>query len=163
LDTTRGLLTEYSLSNPTPSRITGIDNALTLALAGNRAWFTELTANCVGYVDPAYTPDFALSNFSNADVNLRPGNSLNVTAVLSRQSSKPLTVLFADTENYTSLPQGIAMAYSMERLASSPDSEVFVVKFTAARTIPPGDYTLLVTVTDGLTNQGAYLRLHVRS
>jgi hypothetical protein len=62
------LLTEYSLSNPPANKTAQIDNALTFALGKDKVWFTELTANYIGYVvqdRPLLTTDKLRSVVSN--------------------------------------------------------------------------------------------------
>jgi len=159
IDTARGLLTEYSLSDPPASNITRIDNALTFALGKDKVWFTELTANYVGYLDAAYQPNFTISAPNISNVKLKPGESVNVTLTVNGESSKPLTIQFADTENYTSRPQMILMTTNTTEIQPSNSQQTIQVTITAEKTLPPGNYTLLVTVTDQLINQGAYINL----
>jgi virginiamycin B lyase len=161
LDADRGLLTEYSLSDPPANRITGIDNALTFALGKDRVWFTELTANYVGYVDASYQPTFIVSQASNSKLKLRPGASVNVTFVVSGESTKPLKVQFADTENVTGRPRRIMMNANATEIQSLNGQKDILVSVTADKTLPLGNYMLLVTVTDGSTSQGVYLKLQV--
>jgi len=158
-DTERGLLTEYSLSNPPASKISGIDNALTFALAKDRVWFTELTANYVGYVDAAYKPNFTISQASNSDINLKPGGRVIVTFTVSGKSTAPITVQFADTEDITGRPQRIIMNVNITEIQSLNGRETILVSVTAERSLPPGNYTLLVDISNGLVDQGAYLRV----
>ena len=158
-DTERGLLTEYSLSNPPASKISGIDNALTFAIAKDRVWFTELTANYVGYVDAAYKPNFTISQASNSDINLKPGGRVIVTFTVSGKSTAPITVQFADTEDITGRPQRIIMNVNITEIQSLNGRETILVSVTAERSLPPGNYTLLVDISNGLVDQGAYLRV----
>jgi virginiamycin B lyase len=160
VDTARGLLTEYSLSNPASSRITGIDNALTFSLDNNRVWFTELTGNSVGYVDASYEPNFHIS-VTSSTIKLKAGQRVNVTFAVQGQSGSPLTVKFADSESYTSEPKEIILNTTTMEIPQLSGQKELLVSIMADQAIPPGDYTLLVTVTDGLVNQGVYLRLQV--
>jgi streptogramin lyase len=159
IDTARGLLTEYSLSDPPASNITSIGNALTFALGKDKVWFTELTANQVGYLDASYQPNFTISPPNISNIKLKPGESVNVTFTINGQSAKPLTIQFADTENYTSRPQKIVMNATQTEIRSLTSQDVFVVTITTDKTLQPGNYTLLVTVTDQLTYQGTYIKL----
>ena len=160
IDTVHGLLTEYSLSDPPASNITSIGNALTFALGKDKVWFTELTANQVGYVDASYQPNFTVT-ISNSSIKLKPGKTVNVTLTVNGQSAKPLTVQFADTENYTSRPQRIVMNATQTEIRSLTGQEILVVTVTTDKTLQPGNYTLLVTVTDQLTYQGTYIKLQL--
>jgi virginiamycin B lyase len=161
LDPANGLLTEYSLSDPPASRIVRIDNAITFALGKDKVWFTELTANYVGFVDAAYKPNFTISTPSNSILKLKPGVSVSIRFNVSGQSSNPLTVQFADTENVTGRLQRILMKTNMTEIPSLNARKEILVTITADKALSPGSYTLLVTVTDGLVNQGAYLKLQV--
>jgi virginiamycin B lyase len=163
LDAKNGLLTEYSLSDPPPTRITGIDNALTFSLGDGKAWFTELTASYVGYVEVAYKPNFKISTPSTSTIKLKPGATVNVTLTVSGQSQKPLTFLFADTENFTGRPQKITMNSNVTQIESLDGQKTVVLKVAANESLTAGRYTLLVTVTDGLVDQGAYLELEIEA
>ena len=163
IDTEHSLLTEYSLSDPPASRIIGIDNALTFSLSGGKVWFTELTANYIGYVDASYRPTYKISQASSSSIKLKPGGSANVTFTVSGESRSPITILFADTENDAGRPQRILMTANVTEIPSLNDRETVLVNVTADRSLQIGDYTLLVTFTDGLVNQGAYVRLQVAS
>jgi len=163
IDTGHSLLTEYSLSDPPASKIIGIDNALTFALGNGKVWFTELTANYVGYVDTSYRPTFTISQPSNSDIKLRPGGNFNLTFTISGKSPAPLTIQFADSENFTGRPQRILMNANVTEIRFLNGQETILVNLAADPTLRFGDYTLLVTLTDGLINQGAYLKLRVVS
>jgi virginiamycin B lyase len=161
LDAEHGLLTEYSLSDPPASRVTGIDNALTFALGKDKVWFTEATANYVGFVDAAYRPTFTISPANNPNIKLRPGGNINVTFTISGQSEQPLMVQFADTENATGRPQGILMNADVTQIQSLDGQKEILVDVTADKTLSVGSYMLLVTVTNGSTNECAYLKLQI--
>jgi streptogramin lyase len=163
IDAEHSLLTEYSLSDPPASRIIRIDNALTFSLGGGKAWFTELTANYVGYVDASYRPTYEVSQASSSNIKLKRGANANLTFTVSGESNSPIAVLFADTENVTGRPQRILMAANVTEIQSLKGQETVLVNVTADRMLQIGDYTLLVTFTDGLVNQGAYLKLQVGS
>ena len=163
IDTEDSLLSEYSLSNPPASRIIGIDNALTFSLGGGKAWFTELTANYVGYVDASYRPTYKISQVSSSNIKLKPGGNTNLTFTVSGESNSRIAIQFADTENVTGQPQRILMTANVTEIQSLNGRETVFVNVTVDRSLQIGDYTLLVTFTDGLVNQGAYLKLHVVS
>jgi hypothetical protein len=160
IDTVHGLLTEYSLSDPPASNITSIGNALTFALGKDKVWFTELTANQVGYVDASYQPNFTVTT-PNSSIKLRPGENVNVTLTINGQSAKPLTVQFADTENYTSRPERIIMNATQTKIRSLTGQYILIVTVATDKGLRPGNYTLLVTVTDQLTYQGTYIKLQL--
>jgi len=158
IDTARGLLTEYSLSNPPANKTSQIDNALTFALGGSRVWFTELTANYVGYIDATYKPPFSVY-ITQPRVALTAGDNVSTTLVVSGASTSPLKIRIADTENFTSIPFRINVITN-ETLIRLSNGEAMID--TTIRTDPrlePGCYTLLLTVTNGSINQGAYVWL----
>ena len=161
LDAAHSLLTEYSLSDRLANKTIGIDNALTFALAKDRVWFTELTANYVGYVNATYKPNFTISPANNPTISLGPGGNISMKFTVSGQSSKPLSIQVADTEGVTGRPQRIIMNSSVPEIQQLNGQETILVNVTADRTLPAGDYTLLVDVTDGLVSQGAYIELEV--
>ena len=162
IDTTRGLLTEYSLSNPPANKTTQIDNALTFALGGNKVWFTELTANYVGYIDATYRPHFSISgSIEDQSLELRPGDNATLNFTISGFSTRPLSLEFADTENLTSRPNRIMMSANVAEIKLLNNQTTIAITVKAGSTLSPGDYILLVSVTDGSTNRGIYVRLRI--
>jgi virginiamycin B lyase len=160
LNSRTGQLTEYSLSNPPASGITEIDNTLTFALGKGNAWFTQLTANYVGFVDASYVPSFS-TNVENESISLKAGSTANVTVIVKGFSQAPLTVQFADSENITSKPQDIVLKTDISSIPSLNGQVMLRMELTAARILRPGDYTILISVTDGLVYQDSYLALRV--
>ncbi|HYW02216.1 MAG TPA: hypothetical protein VE862_12155 [Candidatus Acidoferrum sp.] len=162
LDTTHELLTEYSLSNPPASRIIGIDNALTFTIANNRVWFTELTANNVGYVDASIQPNFTISPPTNNPViKMKPGENTNLTFTIQGESTQPLTVQFADTENYTAKPQKIIITPNIQEITTLNGQTNLIVNIKTDKSLTPGNYTLLITITNGLISQSTYTQLQI--
>jgi hypothetical protein len=161
IDTARGLLTEYSLSNPPANKTTQIDNALTFALGGSRVWFTELTANYVGYVDATYHPSFYLKALANASLRLSPTTNSSTTLDLEGSSAKELTIVSSDSETPTSTPQRITVGLSQNEIRDLNGDVTISLKVSANADVSPGKYLLLVAVSDGLVNQGIYLTLLV--
>ena len=162
IDTTRGLLTEYSLSNPPANKTIQIDNALTFALGKDKVWFTELTANYVGYIDAAYRPTFTISGSrEDQSIELKPGGNVTLNFTVSGFSSRPLSFKFADTENFTSQPDRIMMSASVAEIKLLNNQTTIAITIKTGSTLSPGDYILLVSVTDGSTNRGIYVRLQI--
>ena len=56
------------LLGPPAASIGKIDNAESIARASDRVWFTEWTANYVGFVSDSYKPPFSISLASNSTV-----------------------------------------------------------------------------------------------
>jgi len=77
LDPDNRTLTEYSLANPPINNGSQIENALTFALNsnGSKAWFTEWTANYVGFVDASTNPSFSLRTLNASAMSLAPGGA----------------------------------------------------------------------------------------
>jgi len=162
IDTDRGLLTEYSLSNPPANKTSEIDNALTFAVGRNKVWFTELTANYVGYIDPSYRPNFSIDGGrEDQSIELRPGDNVTLNFTLSGFSNRPLSIRFADTENFTSQPNRIMMNANFGEIKLLNNQTTILVKIRTTPTLSPGSYILLVTVTDGSIDRGIYIRLQI--
>ena len=160
IDTTRGLLTEYSFSNPPANKTTQIDNALTFALGKDKVWFTELTANYVGYIDATYKPSFSVSA-SQQRFNTNAGSKINFNLVVQGLSGGPLRIRFADSENYTSLPFRISMESNATEVSPLDGKSVIDVTIGTDARLAPGSYTLLITLTNGLVNRAVYVWLQV--
>ena len=162
INTDDGLLTEYSLSNPPANKTIEIDNALTFALGKDKVWFTELTANYVGYVDASYRPNFSIiGNGEKQSIELRPGDNVTFTFSVSGFSDTPLSFRFADSENFTSLPSRIMMSANVDEIKLLNNQTNVTVTIKTESTLMPGNYILLVTVTNGSVNRGIYVRLQI--
>jgi hypothetical protein len=160
IDTNRGTLTEYSLSNPSANKTTQIDNALTFALGGSRVWFTELTAGYVGYIDATYKPSFSFQPL-NASTQLANGEKRTVTLTLQGESDRNLTVISTDSEAITGGPHSISLNLSETQLRHLQGQEIITLTVSPSTTTIPGQYEVLVSATDGLVTQGVYLSLTV--
>ena len=162
IDTDRDLLTEYSLSNPPANKTTQIDNALTFALGKDKVWFTELTANYVGYVDATYTPYFSITrNGENNAIEMRPGDSVSLNFTVKGSSKIPLSVKLADSENFTSRPYRIPMNADVAEIKLLNNQTNVIITIRIESTLSPGSYVLLVTVTDGSIDRGVYIHLQI--
>jgi len=160
MDTQRGLLTEYSVSDPAANKTSQIDNVLTFALGGSRVWFTELTANYVGYVDATYKPSFSFEPI-NSTVDLSRGQSTRVTLTLQGQSENNITVIPSDSETLFGEPQSISLNLTATKIDGLHGSINLAVSISADDSIKPGQYELLFTAAAELENQGVYLSLTV--
>ena len=160
----RTSLTEYSLSNPPASSISTIDNAETIALASDRVWFTEMTADYVGFVSDSYTPPFSVSLGDNSTIRMLPGSTAQIQLKLSGASPTPLSLAFSDSEQTNGAPKNITFAgpggaLSLNSSASGPAGASVTV--SASPKTPPGQYEALITVTDGLVSRSVYLAIVV--
>jgi hypothetical protein len=161
IDTTRGLLTEYSLSNPPANKTTEIDNALTFALGKDKVWFTELTANYVGYVNASYHSSFSFQPATNSNLQLAAGHKTSIKLVLEGTDNETLKVTSTDSETLALGPQHIALNLSEAELGNLNGQATVTLSIASSQSTVPGEYTVLVSVTDGLVTQGIYLRLSV--
>jgi uncharacterized membrane protein len=162
IDMDRDLLTEYSLSNPPANKTTQIDNALTFALGKDKVWFTELTANYVGYVDATYSPYFSITrNGGDNPIEMRPGDSVSLNFTVKGSSKIPLSVKFADSENFTSRPDRILMNADVAEIKLLNNQTNVIITIRIGSTLSPGSYILLVTATDGSIDRGIYIHLQI--
>jgi virginiamycin B lyase len=157
IDTKRGLLTEYSVSNPPANKASQIDNALTIALGKDKVWFTELTADYVGYVNAAYEPPFSLQPVK-VSVDIVNGKNTTVALTFQGKSERNLTILSSDSETFTGRPQSISLSLT-ETGPSNVQSQMMTLTISAKAA--PGRYELLVSATNGVVTQGVYLTLLV--
>jgi hypothetical protein len=128
----------------------------------NKVWFTELTANYVGYIDPSYRPNFSIDGGrEDQSIELRPGDNVTLNFTLSGFSNRPLSIRFADTENFTSQPNRIMMNANFGEIKLLNNQTTILVKIRTTPTLSPGSYILLVTVTDGSIDRGIYIRLQI--
>jgi hypothetical protein len=151
---------EYSLSDPPAVNGSLIDNALSIAQAPGRVWFTEWTANYVGFVSTQYNPAFSLS-VSKTSLVLSPGQAETVTVRLSGEYHGSLGIQLSDSESFSSVPKNITMTADTENLQSLQGSKTIDVTVAAGKALAPGDYRLLITVDGGLVRESAYVTLHV--
>lgn len=161
LDISNERLTEYNEADPAPQTGSTIDNTLTIALGKDKLWFTEWTANDIGYVDATFRPSFSVSLAGNSTLQVRQGERMNVTLVLDGQSSKPLSLQFSDSETFTAVPHNLTITEnptSIQTLNGQQDVTASVMPNDGSST---GNYTLAFTVTDGLISQTVYLKLEV--
>jgi len=161
IDTAHGLLTEYSLSNPPANKTTQIDNALTFALGKDKVWFTELTANYVGYIDASYHPSFSFQSHPDSNLQLAKGSGKSITLTLQGNHDKSLTVISSDSETPDSRPKWISLNVSETEVRTLNGEATIILRVITNTSTIPGDYTLLISVTDGLVTQGVYLTLTV--
>ena len=151
-------LTEYSLSNPAANNISQIGNALTSALGPGKAWFTELTANAVGYVDAAYQPSFGIAPLQGSSLSVHKGETASIGFDLQGNSSSPISVRFTESAPPSA---NITMNANETSLASLAGSRGLDVTIAVPSDVAPGSFTLLVTASDGLTSRSAVVELSV--
>ena len=156
-----GTLTEYNEADPPPQSGSAIDNTLTIALGKDRLWFTEWTANSIGYVDATFNPSFAITLAGSSDVQVREGEVVNLTLVVSGQSSKPLSLNFSDSETFTAVPHNMTVGIDPTGIQALNGREDIKATITPKPGSSAGNYTVAFTVTDGLVSQTVYVKLEV--
>jgi len=155
-------LIEYSESS-TAVNGNSIVSALTFALGGGRAWFTEWTANGLGYVNPSYDPGFYTSIAGNSTIIIDRGSSVAASLVVHDTTHQgALNLTFADTESFISKPSNLT--FSVPSTSISPPSggeSTVTVTVTALQSLKPGTYWATLTATDGLTFESSFLTIVV--
>jgi streptogramin lyase len=155
----RTSLTEYNLSSSSPTEA-GIGNVLTIGLGKNLVWFTAWTGNQIGYVNASHDVGFSIVGNATRDaVTVRRGSSATVQLHITGTSSRPLRVLFSDSESQTAVPSLIAIAPDIPTLPGLDGPKDVNVTITASTSLAPGSYVLLMTVTDGFTYRSVYVAI----
>ncbi len=163
VDFQNNTLTEYSLSDPAAGNMTQLDNALTFALGGGRAWFTESTSDAIGYVDASYRPPFSISTQGNDTLTLNRGTSGNLQVKLQGNSSSPISIQLPSPRSSTLAGANITMQADKTEIGSLGGALSLSVNVNVGPEAAPGRYTLLVTATDGLISRSLYVELSVLS
>jgi streptogramin lyase len=161
INTLSDTMTEYSEADPPVYNGSRIDNALTIALGKGGVWFTGTTGNYVGFVDASYVPPFSLSNEGNGTVVVARGETAQLKFRVTGSWSTQLRVQFSDSENYTSLPALVRISAN-ETVIQPGHESTLAVTVEPMDSLPPGRYTLGVTVGDGLVLRTVFIFLVVR-
>jgi streptogramin lyase len=164
IDPANGSVAEYSESEH-PVDGTTIVNALTFALGGGRAWFTEWFANGLGYADPNYDPGFYTSIAGNRTVTVHSGSSASVKLVVHDTTHQGgLNLTFADSESFISKPVNLTFSAPSTSISPPAGGESNVtVTVSASQSLKPGTYWAILSATDGLTYESSFLRIVVPS
>jgi streptogramin lyase len=166
LDYSNATLTEYSLADPPIINGTQIQNALTFAVGNDgRVWFTEWTANYVGFVDTSVRPQFSLGLLNSAPyptIRLLPGGTATVMLrATGRSSNQPMSMQFSDSEAFTSIPQNITFSSNASTISSFSGSSNILVTLKASSGLRSGNYTAALTLNGGLVSVSVYVRVEV--
>jgi streptogramin lyase len=161
LDYQKGTLTEYSESDPPAMNATGIQNDVSIAPAEDGLWFTSLSGNYVGYVNGSYTPSFAISTPAADVLDVSPGGHTSTSLLVSGAWSSSLSVNFSDSEDYSSIPALIQVSPAVLSIPAGSSPFDLSVQISAAASLAPGEYTVAVTVSEGLVQQTTYLFVDV--
>jgi streptogramin lyase len=161
LDFPNRTLTEYSLRDPAARNMSQLDNALTFALGGGRAWFTESTSDSIGYVDASYRPSFSVSANGNSTLSISRGGSSSLQVDLRGTSSSPISINFSDSGSSTLTGANVTMRADKSEIGSLVGNQSVSITVDVGSGTSPGRYTLLVTATDGLVSRSLYVELSV--
>ncbi len=154
-------LTEYSIQDRRPTNASEITNSLTFAVGRQRVWFAEYTENTIGSIDASYEPRLSVSLEGSGNLRIVPGGSTNVTLSLTDAERSPLSVQAADSERYSSVPRLIRITPTPENLTLSESPQSLPLTIEVDGSTKPGDYMVLLTVSDGHVYRSVYLKLQV--
>jgi streptogramin lyase len=161
LNQNAGRMTEFSEANPPITNGTQIQNDLTIALGQNGLWFTSTSGDYLGFVNGSYTPPFSIQAATSNTLSLSQGGSTTLHFQLGGTWSGPLRVLVSDSENITSVPKFVSIQPGTSIIPAGAGLADLPVMISATRSLPPGTYTIAVTVTDGLVYQTAFVYLTI--
>jgi len=152
-----GTLTEFDESNPPPTTYAGIQNDEYIAVAGGRLWLSSMTGNYVGFVNAGYKPSFGLAVTGSNAVSIAPGGSSSLNISVSGSWTAPMNVSVSDSENYAAAPTLISITPSVTAVPTGGGSYDLGVGIAVSQSAEAGEYTVAVTVADGLIQQTAYI------
>lgn len=154
-------MTEYSEADPPVTNESYIGNDLTIAPSANGLWFTSVTGNYIGFASAAYAPGFSISSVGGSSASVQVGGRASLNFTVSGSWTSALTVITSDSEGYAAVPTQIAMTPSVSQISAGSGPVQLQVEVVASSNIAPGDYTLGVTVSDGLVLRTAFFFLEV--
>ena len=162
IDPAANTLTEYSESYPPIANGSEIQNDLSIAAGNGGLWFTSLSGNYVGFVNGTYNPGWGIAIDGADSATVPPGGNASFAMGITGSWSAPLGVAVSDSENLTSTPKLIQIGPIVSSVpAMGTTTYQLGVKVSVAQTVRPGDYTLAVTLTSGVTQQTAYFFIKV--
>src|SRR2546422_990096 len=156
-------LTEYSIQNQRPASVGQITNSLTFALGRDGAWFAEYTGNTIGFVDASFKPALGLSLAGSNNLRLATGRKTDVTLTLAGATGTRLMLQAADSENFTAIPRLLRVTPTPANLTLSKSPQPLPLTIQVDSNAIPGEYTLLLTVSDGQVYRSVYIKVQVVS
>ncbi len=154
-------ITEYSESSPPASNYTMIQNDESIALSSGGLWFTSISGNYVGFVSKSYDAGFSVSINGTNRVSAAPGGNVSLTMKVGGAWSSPMEVGVSDSENHTSFPGLIRITPAVPSVPAGIGPYTLGVRIGVGSSARPGEYTAMVTVTDGLVQKSAYIFITV--
>jgi len=152
-----GTLTEFSEADPPVDNGSQIQNDLTIAAASGGLWFTSTTGNYIGFINASYKPSFRISVTGSNSLTLPQGGNAVAHLQVLGDWAKSLQVTVSDSEKFFSTPNRIAIQPNITSLSPGSGPVSMAVDLDQTGYLPPGIYTVAVTVSDGLILQTAYL------
>ncbi|HYW82915.1 MAG TPA: hypothetical protein VFB30_06660, partial [Spirochaetia bacterium] len=148
-------------SDPAAVNMSQLDNALTFAVGGGKAWFTESTSDAIGFVDASYHPSFTISSNESSGLSVHRGGSSTVQVNLRGNSSSPISIQLADSTLPTLAGTNVTLQADRSKFGSLLGNQSLNVSVDVGSGAAPGRYTLLITATDGLISRSVYVELSV--
>lgn len=152
---------EYSEANPPVTNASDIGNDLTIATTPGGLWFTSTTGNYVGFVNASFVPSFTLSMVGANSATVRPGGQLELNLTVGGGWKSALSFAASDTETYTAVPASITITPSARLMAPGSGPLRLGVEVGVGSSLKPGEYTLALTVSDGLVLRSVFVFLTV--
>src|SRR5207245_10778171 len=90
-------------------------------------------------------------------IDRRTEGGTTLTMTVEGRSSEQLSLQFSDSESFGAVPRNVTMTASMTTIRALDGVANITVTITAKSVLLPGDYMLLITVSDGLTLQSNYV------
>jgi streptogramin lyase len=162
LDPGAGTLTEYSESDPPASNYTDIQNDLSISAARGGLWFTSMSGNYLGFVDGSYNTGIHIGVSGTIVATILPGGNASFTVTVSGAWSSPMKVTVSDSESFTSIPKLLQITPSVSAIPIGGSPYSLGMRIIADQKTQAGNYTVGVTVTNGLTQQTAYFFVDVK-
>jgi len=162
IDPAANTLIEYSESNPPITNGSEVQNDLSIAAGDGGLWFSSLTGNYVGFVNDTYNPGWRIAIDGADSASVSPGGNASFAMSINGSWGSPLGVAVSDSENMTSTPKLIQIVPGSSSVpAMSTTTHQLGVRVSVAQSVRPGEYTLAVTLTSGVTQQTAYFFIKV--
>ncbi len=152
-------MTEYSEADPPVTNASEIGNDLTIAPSPDGLWFTSVTGNYIGFANASYVPSFSLSMAGANSATVHPGGQLELNLTVSGSWESALSFVASDTETYTATPASITITPSTKLMAPGSGTRPLSVEVSVSSSLKPGEYTLALSVSDGLVTRSVFVFL----
>jgi virginiamycin B lyase len=161
INQTNQLMTEYSEANPPVTNESLIGNDLTIVATPGGAWFTSTTGDYIGFASASYLPGFSISSNGGSSITVKAGGREELNFTVTGDWGSSLSVIGSDAGNYTAAPGSIALVPSTKAIAAGSGPMQLQVQVAVSSKLGPGEYTLAVTLSDGLVLRTAFVFLNV--